>query len=102
MDLRQREIHDGETNKGPSLEVRSWEIVVNPWDVAQQAAKQQEGVSCSKYLKARGDIFLNLQHPTRMINKDKGTSLTSGGESSRGDCHGDIHNKSLRARVFAS
>jgi len=57
----------------PEFEVRSWSLVgEHPRTEALQAATLPQGgaVSCTKYFKARGDLFQSVQHHQQAIYND--------------------------------
>lgn len=103
-----------------SYHVKSWKILVHPREEAIKGAKHtegNEGISCSDYLRARGDAYLrfNGDQPNYTTKKSvaDGNPLSSGcppsfiannpGERNEGEFfHGDNRAKSLRAKIFCS
>lgn len=132
LNLRTRILSETIIQKGPSLEVHDWDIIgASPRKVATKAATEEgaDGISCSKYLKSRGDVFLrfnqhpdpsNLNHKTNKnreriirhnnIRQPVDTHAKSGSnsccsfplESPPSNGHGDKKAKALRAKVFTS
>lgn len=87
--------------KPPDYRVRQWKLLENPHQQAMEQAKSSEGISCTTYLKCRGDAFLRFndnsircQPKPEKIVKEKQVV----GEFS----HGDNRAKALRAKIFAT
>ena len=97
--------------------VCTWELLENPRDKALEAAQENgsDAISCTKYLKSRGDAFLkfnqNFQKSViesedekkRKTKKNKlsqreGPDAENVGQFS----HGDNRAKALRAKIFAT
>ena len=107
-------ICERQTERGSSLEVKSWEMLSNPRDEAIQKARHVggSGISCSLYLKARGENFLkyNKTPSNEDVPKPDETSISKDAndnefkplEEQKEFSHGDNRAKSMRAKVFSS
>jgi len=117
--------------QGPSWEVVAWQILVDPRHEARVVAQvgDQGGVSCSKYLQARGQAYLThnshsyggemrvqktrvgssneisvseSQQVDNTTRSSKNTVTTTNATTDNNGGHGDAHAKSMRARVFSA
>jgi hypothetical protein len=93
-----------------SYHVKSWELLRNPRKEALVVARilENEGLSCSKYLKSRGEAFLKFNpQESRIFTKMNETgrkeeSTPSNLEQRTEFGHGDGRAKALRAKIFAA
>ncbi|KAG7365129.1 hypothetical protein IV203_038332 [Nitzschia inconspicua] len=107
LDLCDSSVEDRHGTK--SYHVKSWEILQNPRDEAIDIARNigTGGISCSKYLKSRGEAFLkfNPQVSKNQLNMKRTMKRTHVSTSRRQQTefsHGDNRAKALRAKIFAA
>eukprot|EP00977_Amphora_coffeiformis_P003618 scaffold703_cov168-Amphora_coffeaeformis.AAC.21 len=120
-------VHEEGTTTTAEFEVRSWSLVgEHPRSQARQAATLPQGgaVSCTKYLKARGDLFQIVQRQQQSTNDDQTNNLhlskrgrakivdernspkkqndTTVNDNAEKECRDDHHGSGAgRARIFA-
>lgn len=85
--------------KSPSYLVRQWQLLENPHKEAMEQAKSSNGISCTVYLKSRGDAFLRFNDNTIRCQPKPEKARR---EKSLEFSHGDNRAKALRAKIFAS
>ena len=116
-----------------NFQVHTWELLVNPKEEALAAAKQDgaDGISCTLYLKSRGNAYFRFNEKAPPIRDDKKdgkskqdttntakstpssslqneepnneSSSSAATKTATGDfSHGDNRAKALRATIFAS
>jgi hypothetical protein len=92
--------------------VKRWKLLQNPREAALDSARTNnmgsgtgEGISCSQYLKARGEAYLkfNTQPAQDWDRKTKKKDIANDKLSSKGMeyGHGSNKAKALRAKIFA-
>lgn len=106
------ERNDAKKEESGALQVKSWLLLSNPREEALRHAKDKEGgISCTEYLKARGDTYLKYNNHDQ--RERGGTYLKCNNHDQRGETnensnqvdvfsHGDNRSKSLRAKIFAA
>ena len=116
LDLYKEKQQQQADERSIPYEVLSWQLLLNPKDVAMEVAQQvdSEGTSLSQYLKVRADTFSRFnQKPSYPLeSEDKkavakkllvaSTVAVSEDNLSFDGCHGDNRAKALRAKIFAS
>lgn len=97
-----------QSNGMTSYHVKSWKLLENPRQDAIDAARNHhgtEGISCSKYLKVRGEAFLRF-NPQGAISSSKekeAKNVASSAVQQQAEfSHGDSRAKALRAKLFAT
>ena len=103
---------DSSQRRPPSFLVHRWELLEHPRDRALEEAQSStsDGISCSTYLKSRGNAFLRFNdnavrsQPKRPLssNQKAEASSSNNNDDSERFSHGDNRAKALRATIFAS
>lgn len=101
LDERVDETKSGNDTNPPDYLVRQWELLESPHQQAMEQAKSSEGISCTTYLKCRGDAFLRFNDNSIRCQPKPGKAVKE--EKDSGEfSHGDNRAKALRAKIFAS
>lgn len=93
--------------KPPTFLVRRWELLEHPREkaLAEAQSSESDGISCTIYLKSRGEAFLRFNGADSVHKqtkeKAKSKAVTTTTEVSEFS-HGDNRAKGLRAKIFAS
>eukprot|EP00934_Nitzschia_sp_Nitz4_P006747 Nitzschia sp. Nitz4//scaffold61_size107673//8561//9703//NITZ4_004221-RA/size107673-processed-gene-0.49-mRNA-1//1//CDS//3329555668//6737//frame0 len=113
VDVRCNDFNQNEERKRePSFLVHEWSLLDNPREEALATAQEPgtSGISCTKYLKSRGDAFLRFNKELQRTNARKAHSEPTSSRKQEKEVtaqegefpHGDNRAKALRANIFAS